>query len=394
MQAQSLQYLFTQVKSLNDKYAKLAQLSGENFNIFKILKLHTSEVKLHSNFLAELLNPNGSHGHQDTFLKLFLGLFQFRGNAFISIRADVKIEKYLGVMNELKTEGGRVDILITDTTNRNHIVIENKIYAPDQEKQLSRYNKHYPKADLFYLTLDGRVCEEANKEGLIVDTHYKCLSYKTDIANWLELCRKEAVSNPTLRETITQYLNLIKHLCNQAINDNMEQELSELINNNLEAAFTIYHNLDGATDKLMSKLVEDLTVMAKEFEVLGIKFLCELNIHKQYSNAYFFKEDWEHALISIQLQEYGKVGLIYGIATKKDLKTDPIPNDLKAKLESINADFSRTNWWPIEKDFEYPFKENWESSYEPWEGIRNGTLIASMRLKIHEMIKLIGDLKL
>ena len=35
---------------------------GENFNVFKVLGLTTSEVRLHSALIAELLNPNGDHG--------------------------------------------------------------------------------------------------------------------------------------------------------------------------------------------------------------------------------------------------------------------------------------------------------------------------------------------
>ena len=35
---------------------------GEYYNIFKTLGLQTSEVRLHSAFLAELLNPEGAHG--------------------------------------------------------------------------------------------------------------------------------------------------------------------------------------------------------------------------------------------------------------------------------------------------------------------------------------------
>ena len=394
MQSQSLQNLLTQVKSLNDKYDKLAQLSGENFNIFKILKLHTSEVKLHSNFLAELLNPNGSHGHKDTFLKLFFDIFQFKGNAFNTLRANVKIEKHLGVMNELKTEGGRVDILISDI-NRNYIVIENKIYAPDQEKQLSRYNNHYPKADMFYLTLDGRECEEADKEGLVVDTHYKCLSYKSDISNWLEQCRKEATANPTLRETITQYLNLIKHLCNQAVNDNMANELSDLINTNLEASFTIANNIDSATAILFDKFVSDIKVMATEFEAMGFTTECHLNINHKYSGFALYRDDWEYANIYIQLQENGKAGLVYGICAFEDMRTKPFPDDLKGMLITLGAEFnSKTSWWAIIRDFEHPYKNNWETSYEPWEGIRNGDLIESIKKKGYEMIELVSDIKL
>ena len=45
---------------------------GENFNIFDVLGLSTSEVRLHSAFLAELLNPNGNHGLGNQFLEAFL----------------------------------------------------------------------------------------------------------------------------------------------------------------------------------------------------------------------------------------------------------------------------------------------------------------------------------
>ena len=46
--------------------------SGENFNIFKVLGLSTSEVRLHSAFLAELLDSKGSHGMGASFLRAFL----------------------------------------------------------------------------------------------------------------------------------------------------------------------------------------------------------------------------------------------------------------------------------------------------------------------------------
>ena len=54
--------------------------------------------------------------------------------------------------------------------------------------------------------------------------------YKNDIIQWLEKCRKEAVTHSILRETITQYINLIKYLTHQTINENMEKEIVKLSN--------------------------------------------------------------------------------------------------------------------------------------------------------------------
>lgn len=46
--------------------------SGENFNIFSILKMESKENDTHSAFLGELLNPNGSHLKEDLFLSAFV----------------------------------------------------------------------------------------------------------------------------------------------------------------------------------------------------------------------------------------------------------------------------------------------------------------------------------
>ena len=45
---------------------------GENFNVFNVLGLWSEEVRLHSSMLAELLNPEGSHGCCEAFLKKFI----------------------------------------------------------------------------------------------------------------------------------------------------------------------------------------------------------------------------------------------------------------------------------------------------------------------------------
>src|SRR6266446_1112235 len=51
---------------------RISALTGEHFNVFRILGLEAAEVRTHSAFLAELLNPKGSPGQGDLFLRLFL----------------------------------------------------------------------------------------------------------------------------------------------------------------------------------------------------------------------------------------------------------------------------------------------------------------------------------
>ena len=51
---------------------KHKQRKGDCFNVFNTLGLRSNEVRLHSAFLAELLNPDGNHGLKDAMLKEFL----------------------------------------------------------------------------------------------------------------------------------------------------------------------------------------------------------------------------------------------------------------------------------------------------------------------------------
>ena len=44
---------------------KHKQRKGDCFNVFNTLGLRSNEVRLHSAFLAELLNPDGNHGLKD-----------------------------------------------------------------------------------------------------------------------------------------------------------------------------------------------------------------------------------------------------------------------------------------------------------------------------------------
>src|SRR5690606_4244508 len=135
--------LFGQVTTLIKKYNEIARLTGDNFNIFKTLGLSTSEVRLHSALLAELLNPKGSHGLKEKFLKLFIQKIVMNNEDTIDLseieKATVVVEKWVGYIDVERNIGGYIDILI-QLSNDRAIIIENKIYAGDQEGQLRRYH--------------------------------------------------------------------------------------------------------------------------------------------------------------------------------------------------------------------------------------------------------------
>ena len=187
----------------------------------------SDETRVHSALISDLLNPHGRHQMYNVFLQSFIGRLNeqtHRKFSFTYENVKVECEKYIGPKTD--TSGGRLDLYITD--GRNHIVIENKIYATDQENQLLRYHnylKQFKDGDtmLLYLSLDGEVHDIEKTTGG-EDIDFFTISYDEFILNWLEDCCKIAHDKPMIHEGIRHYRNLIKILTHQ-----MESEKNELI---------------------------------------------------------------------------------------------------------------------------------------------------------------------
>src|SRR5690606_9342308 len=130
-----------------------------------------------------------------------------------------------------------------------YISIENKIYAGDQKNQLERYyNFNLGKNQIFYLTLDGKLATTESC-GKLKESDYQCISYSHHIKNWLEECLKLTSDQPILRESIKQYLIIVKKITHQMENTS-EKELLQLISNNLLASSKIFHNYEKAKNNI------------------------------------------------------------------------------------------------------------------------------------------------
>lgn len=223
------QALLDSVSIINYEFQRTVEATGEKFNIFNVLKLNRNEVRTHSAFIGELLNPNGSHGFNELFLKLFCEELKIEN--FNYAYAIVNIEENTGQINKEKTEGGNIDIIIRDN-QRNAIIIENKIDAKDQENQLLRYHnfgmKYFDNFQLCYLTIWGNEPSEFGRGGLS-NERFKKISYHTHIINWLETCKKIITSHSILKETITQYIYLLKMFTNQSKYNNMTNDVANII---------------------------------------------------------------------------------------------------------------------------------------------------------------------
>lgn len=105
---------------------ELQKHRGDKFNIFSILKMERLEVKTHSPFLYEFINPNGTHYQDDKYLRIFI-------NEVLKIE-DFNFENVKVGRETLIEANRRIDFTIENDDY--YIAIEMKIDAKDQDKQL------------------------------------------------------------------------------------------------------------------------------------------------------------------------------------------------------------------------------------------------------------------
>ena len=232
---------------------------GENYNLFSILNIERYELK-HSALIANLLDPKGSHGCGDAFLRAFFEIalkeraYPFEGCTL----PDSDTEYYTGPI--AGDTGGRIDILVK--SSRYGLIIENKIYAGDQDKQLTRYENYGKEtfgADgyhLVYLTLYG--CD-ASKESTATksaeEVGYLRLSYAEDILRWLEQCVRLADNKPLVRESLNQYIRTIKQLTYQDMNQKNIRKIIDLAADHPEVVATLSSKRDAIAQRIIEKYI-------------------------------------------------------------------------------------------------------------------------------------------
>jgi hypothetical protein len=193
---------------------------AEKYNIFNVLNIRHGETKTHTPYLINLLNPKASHAHGLLFFNLFI-------NA-IAPETKKHLYKNLEIYNirlkeEKNTEEGRLDIFIESHGRQDKfvIVIENKINASDQDKQLSRYYNHcrnrgYKDENilLIYLTKRGAKATDLSMLPVEQDRLEKAnvlvnISYRDDMKKIMKMYIDKLESNK-VKFTAQQYLDIIK----------------------------------------------------------------------------------------------------------------------------------------------------------------------------------------
>ena len=378
---------------------------GENYNIFEVMHAQRDEVYTHSAIIASLLNPKWNHGCNSTFLKIFvdhlkesLPIVDFSLDTDLE-KCHVYVEYNIGNISSGNESGGRIDIIIQSEKRDKAIIIENKIYADDQKKQLYRYKNyaqtHYKSYIILYLTLDGHVPSNDSTSGDMFSMEegkdFFCIDYKSFIRDWLISCKEKAASSPVVRETITQYYNLILKLTNQDMESSTKEKLVDLLaanKDNITAMLKISSVCNDTLNKVCdTKLREQIQKIANELEM---DCTCSSTNWCERWNGHFFfsKPEWKYFCIGFEFMGNVLTNFNYGIRYKGVSEIGKAP-DVKQEI-SRKLGGKSNEWWASYTQFKYP---DWNDGVV-FEHLFDGTIMTEITNNVKELCKALEGIDL
>lgn len=359
--------LLAQARTIVKHQSELERITGEHFNLFQILRIGHYEVSTHSPILRDLLDPRGNHGQGPVFLELFLQQVRKQSNLidrpglerFDPASSRVVLEQSFGERSE--NDCCRLDILLTDQPG-NQIAIENKIYAAEQPNWVRRYRaKLPPGTPLIYLTLQG---DAALDEDSKTDEALILLSYRDDITAWLEACRKEVATVPIVRESLTQYLFLLRKLTRQNTVRRMNEEIVSHALNSLESfeAFIALRDADtevrgaiirGLTERIRRRIPADFPMVAhpegRSAKREAFAFSTpELNTHQIRAVISFDGANYTQCFFGFEMTNDNQVGNV----------SNPALEALRAEFRKRVPKATTSGIWPIWTYWEA--RRNWD----------------------------------
>lgn len=348
---------------------------GEDFNIFSVLGLQRREVRLHSAFVAELLNPKGCHGQSDKFLKEFLNCIIGDNHLFPDTNSvKVYVEYYIGPKDG--TRGGQIDILLIDD-HKNAIIIENKIDARDQENQLLRYH-NYAKDEhlrylLLYLTKERTEATDFSTGKNNFD--YTRIGYRNEILPWLNHCEQIAVRFPLIRETIHQYIINLNEILN-IMEDQNEKDLLALMTSKNNALII---------NEIISRHREWLLQLFVEYIWNPLESYCkkhDLEYERKTDGVYIKRKTWNSFNIFVGSENKSNWNNAF-VGIKSNQESEPKEN-LTCFEENPNG------WWPYGWTNLPSYLGNWEEA-ESRKNIIEGNVTNYIKETIEKILQEIPE---
>ena len=379
-----LQNLLRQVATITQKNSEILNATGGRFNMFRICGVNHYE-NTHSAIIAELLNPKGTHSLKSELLEAFLSLIDkdFVPTDFNPSNATV--------YTEYTTDKGRIDILIKDT-NKNALIIENKIYAADQYEQLKRYEqfakKEFKAYQIYYLTLWGSEASLQSGEGV----NYLTISYADTIIRWLDKCIALSARLPLVRETLIQYSNHLKILTNQDMNAKNQEEIVKTLADfgNLEAVQNVFLNYPKVFDYLAKQYFNPkMEEFAHQKGLIYHYERTDEKNHGSYISFYITKEQWKEKIgIDFDFEEGSYYYGVYNDPKKYQLSQEN-KTFLHQQLREKGIPVLDTDWYPFYENIESLTIASWESDI-----VKSDIFFKSCKSKIETLLEVLEEMNL
>lgn len=200
--------------------AELDRQAATRFSLFDFFREREEDL---SRVFGGLLDPSGTHGQGDTFLRLFLDEVREVIDGEVKERFPAENLRDSRVYLEHRTNAGRRIDIVVRVSGDTWIGIENKPWALEQPNQVNDYLEYLrrragretdPDAWLVYLSGDGKQSKTRPKE---LDKRGRCptLPYRgaerdsPSLENWVEKCRADCEAE-RVRWFLTDLLEYIR----------------------------------------------------------------------------------------------------------------------------------------------------------------------------------------
>jgi hypothetical protein len=366
----NIRNLLDKVNILTKKHEEIAAITGDDFNIFRILGVNFKET-VYSRIIWGLLNPKGLHRQGSLYLDLFIdeiintinniddsaeneidfSSLIVKIESLKSINTTVIKEDYLGEVDLKNETGGFIDIMISNGSFS--LAIENKINASDQPKQLLRYKNS--NNVILYLTKFGIAPSEGSTGSLIENEDYFCISYSETIKNWIEKCIQASIGLPKVRETLQQFHNSINIITMSISNKLNDEIISEILKNDDSLKSFLYISKHGESIKkecLYSNVSDIVNFIKTDLHFNEVNYKLT---QSKYPHIGFKNEKLNKLGVNLTLQfnntneDFSKfiIGYSWVDSNIKLDSTYKILEDVKGELVHLKLTFFKSNSYLI-----------------------------------------------
>ncbi|TVR45546.1 MAG: hypothetical protein EA402_04215 [Planctomycetota bacterium] len=338
------------IDDLRIRMEERLKANRERFNVFSTLLNAGDEVRLHTRFLHELLNPLGTHDCGRLFLDLFWSTLSENPPVDhddepidpISLPGLESGPKWQVWREATRGDLGRIDLLMECAQRR--VAIENKIWALEQPSQIARYHTYCkecgPDSIVMYLTLDGK--KSCSHQGM----PYFRISYCIHILSWLERCLQASYAWAPVNQVLQQYHRLVERLTGKTLERTEMNAIETFIRNhpsiitNAAAINTAVENLKHQQrESFGKKLLESL-----KSKIPSARFRPKMGKKDSFADDFNPGVVFDHCFgqgdqslsVEIWIEHHARRDLIIGIESKwKKESTSKLAGGIFSSMRKI-----------------------------------------------------------